>query len=166
MGGVPGDIVGERKEGVEGVSHISIQVRDIERSLPFYRDVLGMAVSSDREIDLHGVRNGEQIHVRRRIVFLRWEDRPGATFVLLSQDIDREPVGRPTQLGELGIDHVALIVDDVEAVVARAKAFGEQIVMEPHHASGEDYGHLGGGDILSAMLRDPDGTLVQVDRWL
>ena len=32
-----------------GVSHLAIGVRDMDRSLVFYRDQLGMEVTSDRE---------------------------------------------------------------------------------------------------------------------
>jgi len=31
-----------------GVSHIAICVRDLDRSLAFYRDILGMTVTADR----------------------------------------------------------------------------------------------------------------------
>ncbi|MBC7785864.1 MAG: VOC family protein, partial [Burkholderiales bacterium] len=34
---------------MQGVSHISIGVRDMERSLRLYRDVLGLKVHRDKE---------------------------------------------------------------------------------------------------------------------
>jgi catechol 2,3-dioxygenase-like lactoylglutathione lyase family enzyme len=34
---------------VTGFSHRSVQVRDIEKVLPFYRDLLGLTMSVDRE---------------------------------------------------------------------------------------------------------------------
>jgi catechol 2,3-dioxygenase-like lactoylglutathione lyase family enzyme len=147
---------------VAGVSHIPIQVRDIERSLRFYRDFLGLAVVSDVE-EIH-----ERHHLHRRGVYLRWLDQPRAPFVVLGQPVDREPTGEPTRLHEVGIDHVGFFVDDVDGFIERARAQGIAR-LGPDGPAGKQaaagYGDDGGGHVKTAMFVDPDDIIVQLDQW-
>ena len=54
--------------GIKAVSHVAVGVRSMERSLPFYRDVLGLPVVADQE-ESFGDFGG-----RRHAVYLRWGD--------------------------------------------------------------------------------------------
>ena len=59
---------------MRGISHVAIGVRDIERSLSFYRDALGLTVSLDKE---ESVRGSQRLFAgpaqnRRRVVYLKW----------------------------------------------------------------------------------------------
>jgi len=45
---------GHRSAGVDGLHHVSIRVRDMDRSIGFYRDVLGCAVRT--AFELHDLR--------------------------------------------------------------------------------------------------------------
>ena len=40
---------------MQGVSHVAIGVSDMDRSLPFYRDVLGLTVTREAEEDVGGL---------------------------------------------------------------------------------------------------------------
>ena len=66
-----------------GVSHLAIGVRDMDRSLAFYRDQLGMEVTSDREQNLapsemYADKAGA---TSRRVAQLRWADDPDVPFL-------------------------------------------------------------------------------------
>ena len=90
---------------VTGVSHIPIRVRDLEKSLVFWRDFMGMSVTGD---------TGETFGYRRN-VFLRWDDDKTSVFISLCAFKDRELTGSATSLGERGVDHIAFWVDDLDA---------------------------------------------------
>jgi catechol 2,3-dioxygenase-like lactoylglutathione lyase family enzyme len=150
---------------VQGVSHISIQVRDIDTSLRFYRDMLGLEVSVDLQHETERDIDGVRTKVTRRVAFLRWQHYGGAPYLVLGQIIDRGPIGAAAQLGQLGIDHIAFRVDDADVVLAKAIEMGYEIVKPIADQPAIQYGHRGDGTARVVMLRDPDGTLVQVDHW-
>lgn len=145
------------------VSHIAVGVRDMERALRFYRDVLGLVVSSDRLQKFSSFTTGEP--VTRRGVFLRWRSGPHESFVVLDQRLPEPSAGRPLALFELGTHHFSFWVDDVDAVVERARAGGFAVHF-PHVTDTEDYGEPRGGRVKSAFLQDADGNFVQVDQRL
>jgi catechol 2,3-dioxygenase-like lactoylglutathione lyase family enzyme len=152
---------------IVGFSHLSVQVRDIDRVLSFYRDLFGLGVSIDRVQSFEVPdANGNRVTFRRREVYLRWEDRPGAAFVVLGEHV-RGPIGGgATGLQELGFDHVAFAVDDVDAVLGRAREMGVDILAGPKVNEGPSYGYPGEARIKAALLYDPERNIVQIDQWL
>src|SRR5258706_15611494 len=117
---------------ITGISHTNIRVRDIDRCLPFYRDVLGLKVSWDeRDQDI----SGDQTK-RRRAVFLRWNLGPHQGFVVLQSFPSRdgtsepEPAGHQTKLSAMGLNHFGFWVDEFETIVARAVRAGVQMVRD------------------------------------
>lgn len=148
---------------VAGVSHVPIQVRDMETSLTFYRDFLGMSVS----LDLHEVH--EAYDIDRRGVYLRWEDSPRAPFVVLGQPLNKETPGEAGKLFDVGIDHIGFFVDDVDAFIERAERLGIRRFGQPGPAGIQQpsaYGDAGPGHVKTAMFFDPDGVVVQLDEWV
>ena len=147
------------------ISHIAIGVRDMERSLKFYRDILGLHVSADR-IETFPQGPGEE-PARRRAVFLRWEEQPHATYILLDQQLTKERVGQAKAIYEAGIHHFGFWVDDIKAVMARAKASGLaiEIINEDYVGSDSEwYGEPPGqGMIRYVIMKDPEGNVVQID---
>lgn len=116
----------------QGLSHIHLAVRDIEKSLAFYEDVFGMEVSC---------------WVGSTMVFLR---TPGAidTFTLRQADAE-EQVGPGGGFGHFGFrleDKGGLdaAIEDVESAGGKLNSRGE-------HAPGHPY----------AYCSDPDGYVIE-----
>jgi len=152
---------------VTGFSHLSVQVRDIEKVLPFYRDLLGLTVSIDREHSFSAPgRDGRRIDFRRREVYLRWENRWGASYVVLGQHLDREQEVVATPLQGIGFDHVAFLVADVDTVVDRARQLGFEVITGPKNNDGPANAYSGEATVRTALFYDPEGNIVQVDQWL
>ena len=100
------------------VTHIGICVRDMDRSLAFYRDILGMTVLGDRMTDpTEGGRLHNYLHQRqaRRWVSLAYGDGATPTLTLTSHPGD-EPDGQPIKLDMVGISHISFGVADVKAL--------------------------------------------------
>lgn len=129
----------------------------MERSLPFYRDVLGLPVAADQE-ESFGDFGG-----RRRAVYLRWGTQPDANFVVLDEQLERPQTGQPAELFSIGAHHFGFWVDDVEAIAARARGAAVELLVEPSIGDTWLYGEPAGGKVKTAFLRDPDGNIVQVD---
>jgi catechol 2,3-dioxygenase-like lactoylglutathione lyase family enzyme len=146
--------------GVRAVSHVAVGVRSMGRSLPFYRDVLGLPVAADQE-ESFGEFGG-----RRHAVYLRWGAEADASFVVLDEQLERSQEGEPAALFTIGVHHFGFWVDDVEAIAARARDAGVELVVEPSIGDTWLYGEPAGGKVKTAFLRDPDGNIVQVDERL
>ena len=76
------------------VTHIGICVRDMDKSLAFYRDMLGMKVLGDRPTDpTEGGRRHNYAHVRtaRRWVSLAYGDGATPTLTLTSSTRSDKP---------------------------------------------------------------------------
>ena len=136
------------------ISHLAIGVSDMERSLPFYRDLLGLKVMLDSE---EKVGQGS-----RRAVYLRWGD--GGGFLVLSQTLGREPSGKPLRLHQVGMHHFAFLVDDLRSRLDKLAAAGVKVIVPPYEADSIAYGERGGGKVLTCLFEDPDGTILQFDQ--
>lgn len=149
---------------VLGISHVAVGVSDMERSLVFYRDLIGLRVTLDA---IEGAITGDPAAYRRRAVYLRSEDGPVAPFIVLDQQLDREPFGAPPRILQLGTHHFSFWVDDVEATFDRLVGEGFRVVLGPTEADAAAYGEeAGSGRLLTAIVKDPDGNPVQLDQRL
>lgn len=106
--------------GLRAVSHIAIGVRDLETSLPFYRDLLGMRVVVDREERFISPATDPRTEVARRAVYLRWADGEDTQFVVLDQHLGAPAQGQPAKLFQMGLHHVGFWVDDVSPYIDAA----------------------------------------------
>jgi catechol 2,3-dioxygenase-like lactoylglutathione lyase family enzyme len=145
---------------IRAISHVAVGVRDLERSLTFYRDVLGLPVAVDQEESL-GDFGG-----KRRAVYLRWDADPHASFIVLDEQLERSKGGQPAELFSIGVHHFGLWVNDVDAIAARARDAGVVFLVEPAVSDTWLYGETSGGRVKTAFMRDPDGNVVQVDQRL
>ena len=147
---------------VKNVSHIAIGVRDMERSLPFWTEVVGLHVSLDAQEEFT---IGGQV-IRRRGVYLREREGPDEPFVVLDEQLTRPKAGEPKPLFEIGVHHFGLWVDDIDGIAGRARAAGVAIIAEPSERGSDTaaYGEPPGGFVRSMFVRDPDGNVVQFDQ--
>jgi lactoylglutathione lyase len=152
---------------IQGVSHVSIQVHDLDRSLKFYCDFLGLHLWLRFDEQYTWKKDGQDHIGTRRTVFLRLDPATRAPFFVLGEyGEDGPPPGSTAELGDLGIDHFAFEVDDVTALQDRARAMGVTVVKPVVVQDAEQFGFPQQGAVKTIMLRDPDGNYIQVDEWL
>lgn len=99
------------------INHIGIAVNSIKNSLPFYRDVLGMAYEGSEEV-------AEQ---KVRVAFLGVGE---SRIELLEPTSPSSPVAKFLEKNGEGIHHVAYEVADLEATLADLKAKGVRLIDE------------------------------------
>jgi catechol 2,3-dioxygenase-like lactoylglutathione lyase family enzyme len=140
-------------------------VRDAQRSLEFYRDVLDMTVWYDDEIVLsgHGLAAGRPGD-RTRLVILRAQD-PVIGMLGLLQFIVPPLETAPVERQRLAIGDVVFVMqtDDVDAVYRRLADGGARVHAAPHvfEVRGAD-GHL--VRMISLSFWDPDGYFFEVNQ--
>ena len=99
------------------LDHIGIAVDDLEATLGFYRDALGLDVGAAEELPAEGVR-------------LRFVPVGDASLELLEATRPDSPIARHIEKRGPGLHHVTLRVDDLEAALARLKAHGARLIDE------------------------------------
>ena len=121
------------------ILHTMLRVGDLERSLQFYCDVLGMQL-------------------------LRKKDYPGGKFTLAFVGYGPESEGAVIELtynwgtdrydiGD-GYGHIALGVEDIYGTCAAIKARGGEVTREP--------GPMKHGTTVIAFVKDPDGYKIEL----
>lgn len=138
------------------LAHTGLTVRDLDRSLAFYRDVLGMEVVFEQEkrggylADIVGYRDA---HVR----MAHLEFPGGGHRVELFEYLHPTAQGDPGEPRDVGITHVCLAVDDIDALFERVVAAGASPLSQPVLV---DTGANAGG--RGVYVRDPDGVLLEL----
>jgi glyoxylase I family protein len=143
------------------LSHVAIGVSDMDKSLAFYCGVIGLRVAVDK-IEMF---ERPEARTKRRGCYLRWGDGDDVAFIVLDQTLD--PVGNrgvAKPLFAIGIHHFGFWVDDVDLVVARARESGHMVALDPLDSDSGGYGEDAGRTVRVALLKDPDGNIVQVDQ--
>jgi len=139
--------------------HHSFTVSDIERSLRFYRDLLGLELIQDAvraNLESYDRIVGYK-NVDLRIVMLR--EREGDFILELIQY--RNPPGKTRELQNyhVGASHVCFLVDDLDTEFKRLSAAGVRFNSPPVEIVRD--GKLVG---RALYLFDPDGITVELDQ--
>lgn len=140
---------------VRSFHHSGLTVSDMERSLAFYRDVLGLVVVADMQPEAdYPARVTGVAGATFRIVFLRVP--PGDHILELMQYKTGAGDPLPLATNRPGCGHICFEVDDLPALHARLAAQGVRFVSEPIPIT---QGVNKGG--YAVYLRDPDGITVE-----
>jgi len=140
---------------ITGADHTGITVSNLERSLAFWRDVLGFEFShsahqtGERPEQITGVKGAEL-----KLAVLKTPSGHKIELLQYFAPADRRHVDlRPCDVGHV---HVALTVDDLDAVLKRIAEFGWQAAGEPQTLTA---GPNAGKRVI--YVRDPDGTTIE-----
>jgi lactoylglutathione lyase len=119
--------------------HTMLRVGDLERSLAFYTDLLGMRL----------LRRKDYPGGRFTLAFVGYGDESDHTVLELTHNWDTDAY----EIGS-GYGHIALGVDDIHAVCEAIRAKGGRVVREP--------GPMKHGTTVIAFVEDPDGYMVEL----
>ncbi|EER48201.1 lactoylglutathione lyase [Actinobacillus minor NM305] len=120
------------------ILHTMLRVGDLERSVKFYTEVLGM-----REL-----RRSENPEYKYTLVFVGYSDESESAVIELTYNWGVESYELGTAYG-----HIALGVDDIYSTVEAIRAAGGKITREP--------GPVLGGKTVIAFAEDPDGYKIE-----
>ena len=120
------------------ILHTMLRVGDLERSIKFYTEVLGMEV----------LRTSENAEYKYTLAFVGYGDESENAVIELTYNwgVDKYDLG--TAYG-----HIALGVDDIYATIEAIRAAGGKITREP--------GPVLGGKTVIAFAEDPDGYKIE-----
>ena len=128
--------------------HVGHCVADLERSKRFYIEAFGFELMN--EITVPDSPSDKLLRIEPpvglRAAYLR---KDGFVLEIMSFDRPGNPERRERVMNEPGLTHLALSVDDVDAVAARVVECGGEIVEETRIGT-------------AVHLRDPDGQLIEL----
>ena len=145
----------------------TLVVRDIERSLEFYRDALGMVQIYDNLIltprDAAGVEDAERA---LRLVMLRAnDDYIGVVGLLQYFKPAKETIDLAGTSFMEGTAVLLFNVEDLSEAFERARAIDGVVVLdEPMPVSYPSYDGEGVIDVIVSTLQDPDGFTVELNQ--
>ncbi len=126
------------------ILHTMLRVGDLQRSIDFYTQVLGMKL----------LRQKDYPEGRFTLAFVGYEDESRQAVLELTYNWDIHEY----ELGT-GFGHIAIGVDDVHQAARAAQERGARIIREP--------GPMNAGTTIIAFIEDPDGYPIELleDRW-
>ncbi len=121
------------------ILHTMLRVGNLEKSLDFYCNVLGMKLLRQKEYP-----NG-----KFTLAFVGYGDEVSNTVIELTHnwDTDNYDIGN-------GYGHIALGVDDIYGTCEQIKALGGKVTREP--------GPMKHGSTVIAFVEDPDGYKIEL----
>ena len=119
--------------------HTMLRVGNLQRSIDFYTQVLGMQL----------LRRSENPEYQYSLAFVGYEGNPAQSEIELTQNHGVDSYDMGTAYG-----HIALGVPDAYAAVDKIKAAGGNVTREA--------GPVKGGTTVIAFVTDPDGYKIEL----
>ena len=118
--------------------HTMLRVGDLQRSVKFYTEVLGMKL----------LRTTERPEQKYSLAFVGYDDEERSAVLELTYNhgVEKYDMG-----GAFG--HIAIGVPDVSAACERVRSAGGKVTREP--------GPVKGGTSMIAFVEDPDGYKIE-----
>ena len=138
---------------IQRLTHVGICVSDLERSLAFYRDLLGFA--PEHELEVEGEPTDTLLRLRGTRLKAVSLSRDGVRIELLRFASPPAPPRRERVMNEVGLTHLSFRVADLDAVVTDLRAAGAQ-VLDDTILRFPDFGSA------ACFVVDPDGQLIEL----
>ena len=120
------------------ILHTMLRVGDLDRSIKFYTEALGMRV----------LRTSENTEYKYTLAFLGYDDEDKSAVLELTYNWGVEQYDLGTAYG-----HIAIGTDDIYATCDKVRSTGGNVTREP--------GPVKGGSTVIAFVEDPDGYKVE-----
>jgi catechol 2,3-dioxygenase-like lactoylglutathione lyase family enzyme len=137
---------------LNGLHHVGITVKDLDESISFYHDVLGLQFSNEPSPWFESPELGPAVGVRGAALRQVSLIVGNATLELLEYKSPPSETQKPLLSNNIGASHVAFLVEDIEAKKAELEAKGIQFYSDVNVV---DEGVLAGWRWV--YFEDPDG---------
>ncbi len=121
------------------ILHTMLRVGDLDKSIQFYTDVMGMQL----------LRKNENTEYKYTLAFLGYGDESQGAVIELTYNWGTTEYDMGNAFG-----HIAIGVDDIYTTCDVIKAAGGNVTREP--------GPVKGGTTHIAFVKDPDGYMIEL----
>jgi catechol 2,3-dioxygenase-like lactoylglutathione lyase family enzyme len=135
------------------LTHVGICVSDLERSLRFYRDLLGFR--QEHELEVAGEPSDTLLRLRGVALRAVYLVRDGVRIELLRFASPPPPPPHTRVMNEPGLTHLSFRVADLDATLAALRAAGERVLEETVI-------RIPAAGAAACMVVDPDGQVIEL----
>jgi glyoxylase I family protein len=140
--------------GVLRLSHVGLCVADRDRSLAFYRDVLGFRFVS--EIRIAGEPAATLLQISEVDLHASYLERDGFRLELLYYaSPGHQGAGRLNPMNRLGLTHLSFRVEDLAGLLGHLRSQGVPVIEASHI-------EIPSVAAAAVFITDPDGTLIEL----
>ena len=142
------------------IYHVGLTVSDLERSIAFYRDVLGLEFQG--EIFMEGEETDKmfrRVNCKARVAYLNGSKAVEAPPVELIQFVNNEVKKVPSDLFTTSISEVCFYTDDIDSAYKHLVDNNVECLSEPQCF---DFRADGFGESRAFYFRDPDGIILEM----
>ena len=142
------------------IYHVGLTVSDLERSIAFYRDVLGLEFQG--EIFMEGEETDKmfrRVNCKARVAYLNGSKAVEAPPVELIQFVNNEVKKVPSDLFTTSISEVCFYTDDIDSAYKHLVDNNVECFSEPQYF---DFRADGFGESRAFYFRDPDGIILEM----
>ena len=149
---------------IKEIIHVGLTVTNLDRSIEFYRDILGMDFKGEMTMEgpeadkLFGHANS-----KARVAYLNASNDVHCPPIELIH-FENVPVTKhDTDLFTTSASEICFAVDDIQKAYEDLKAKGVQFISEPQRF---DFSDAGYGKSIAVYFKDPDGIILELTQYL
>ena len=142
------------------IYHVGLTVSDLDRSIAFYKDVLGLEFQG--EIFMEGVETDKMFrkeNCKARVAYLNGSKAVEAPPIELIQFIDEDVNKVKSDLFTTSISEVCFYTDDIDSVYKVLIENHVECLSEPQYF---DFSSQGFGKSKAFYFKDPDGIILEM----
>lgn len=147
----------------KNITHIGLTVSDINKSISFYKDILGLTYIG--QLEMSGQETEKLFNKKDCKAIVAYlnaaEDHNGPSVELIQFvgcDIKREK----SDLFKTSISEICFVVDDINKEYERMKALGVEFISEPQDF---DFTKDGFSKSKALYFKDPDGIILELMQY-
>lgn len=146
---------------IKEIIHVGLTVSDLDRSISFYRDILGLKFQG--QLLMEGEATDKLFQKKDcqvKIAYLNGSDILNAPPVELIQFVEKkDTLFSNASLFKTSISEICFLVTDIDAEYTRLKNLGVEFLSEPQFF---DFTDAGFGKSKAVYFKDPDGIILEL----
>ena len=142
------------------IYHVGLTVSDLERSIAFYRDMLGLEFQG--EIFMEGEETDKMFRMencKARVAYLNGSANIETPPVELIQFVDNEIHKEQSNLFKTSISELCFYTDDIDTIYKKLIENNVDCLSEPQYF---DFRADGFGESKAFYFRDPNGIILEI----
>lgn len=142
------------------IYHVGLTVSDMDRSIAFYRDVLGLTFQGELLMDGPETEAMfQRKNCRARVAYLNGSEKIGMPPVELIQFVDVDIKKQSADLFTTSVSELCFYTEDIEAVYQNLQSHQVDCLSSPQVF---DFTADGFGRSKAFYFRDPDGIILEM----
>ena len=149
---------------MKSICHIGLTVSNLENSIKFYRDVLGLNYVG--KLTMAGESTEKLFNIKNcvvKVAYLNCTEGLSGPSIELIQFVNPRPIKSTADLNSISISEICFMVKDIDASYKNLKEKGVEFISEPQYF---DFSKDGFNKSKAVYFKDPDGIILELMEYL